>query len=198
MLELLSWLEGSALGETLRASGVWTYGVLNLGHITGIATLFGAVLLLDLRLVGLWSDIRHDRAPGRPARNRRVLACGCNGRLHGDCQRHGLLRQSVSVDQVSGDRAWIAQRFSCQPHAGLAQPGRARAVATRTVQARDRGRVFAALLECGARGGSHDRVLVVGGAKPCSAAYRAPRADHMPVPGCPRSGIEARRCLVAA
>ena len=54
MLELLSWLEGSSLGQGLRASGVWTYGLLNLGHIAGISTLFGSVLLLDLRLLGFW------------------------------------------------------------------------------------------------------------------------------------------------
>jgi len=57
MLELLSWLEGSALGQGLRASGVWTYGFLNLGHIAGIATLFGSVLLLDLRLLGCWRGV---------------------------------------------------------------------------------------------------------------------------------------------
>lgn len=54
MLALLSWLEGSALGESLRGLGVWTYGCLNLGHIAGISTLFGSVLLLDLRLLGFW------------------------------------------------------------------------------------------------------------------------------------------------
>lgn len=59
MLGLLTWLEGSALGEALRGSGVWTYGLLNLAHITGISTLFGSVLLLDLRLLGAW--------PGLPA-----------------------------------------------------------------------------------------------------------------------------------
>ena len=57
MLELLSWLEASALGQTIRGSGVWTYGILNLVHIAGISTLFGSVLLLDLRLLGLWSGI---------------------------------------------------------------------------------------------------------------------------------------------
>ena len=57
MLELLTWLESSSLGEVLRRSGVWTYGVLNLGHIAGISTLFGSVLLLDLRLLGLWRSV---------------------------------------------------------------------------------------------------------------------------------------------
>lgn len=57
MLELLLWLEGSAFGQTLRASGVWTYGFINLGHIAGVSTLFGSVLLLDLRLLGCWRGI---------------------------------------------------------------------------------------------------------------------------------------------
>ena len=41
----------------LRNSGVWTYGLVNLGHILGISTLFGAVLVLDLRLLGLWRSL---------------------------------------------------------------------------------------------------------------------------------------------
>lgn len=57
MLELLLWLESSTLGESLRASGVWTYALLNLGHITGVSMLIGSVLLLDLRLLGLWSSV---------------------------------------------------------------------------------------------------------------------------------------------
>jgi hypothetical protein len=51
---LLVWLEGSALGQLMRSSGVWAYGVVNLVHIVGIATLFGSVLAFDLRLLGLW------------------------------------------------------------------------------------------------------------------------------------------------
>ena len=54
---LLTWLEGSALGELMRTSGVWTYGVVNLVHILGIATLFGSVLAFDLRLLGLWRGV---------------------------------------------------------------------------------------------------------------------------------------------
>jgi len=55
--ELLGWLEASALGEALRGSGVWTYGLLNLGHITGISLLIGSVVLLDLRLLGCWRSV---------------------------------------------------------------------------------------------------------------------------------------------
>jgi len=38
----------------MRETGVWTYGIVNLGHILGIAMLFGAILLLDLRMLGAW------------------------------------------------------------------------------------------------------------------------------------------------
>jgi uncharacterized membrane protein len=54
LYEFLAWLEGSALGQTMRGLGVWTYGVVNLTHILGVATLFGSVLALDLRLLGFW------------------------------------------------------------------------------------------------------------------------------------------------
>ena len=54
MYEFMAWLERSALGHAMRESGVWTYGVVNLGHILGIASLFGSVVVLDLRLLGLW------------------------------------------------------------------------------------------------------------------------------------------------
>ena len=57
MEPLLIWLEGSALGQLMRASGVWAYGVVNLVHILGIATLFGSVLAFDLRLIGLWRRV---------------------------------------------------------------------------------------------------------------------------------------------
>jgi hypothetical protein len=53
----MTWLQGSALGRAMRESGVWTYGVVNLVHILGVASLFGAVLLLDLRLMGFWRNI---------------------------------------------------------------------------------------------------------------------------------------------
>lgn len=57
MYELMAWLQASFLGRAMRESGVWTYGVVNLIHILGVASLFGAVLLLDLRLLGLWSNV---------------------------------------------------------------------------------------------------------------------------------------------
>lgn len=41
----------------MRESGVWTYAVVNLTHILGVASLFGAVLVLDLRLLGVWRNV---------------------------------------------------------------------------------------------------------------------------------------------
>jgi hypothetical protein len=41
----------------MRSSGVWTYGVVNLTHILGVACLFGAILVLDLRLLGFWRSV---------------------------------------------------------------------------------------------------------------------------------------------
>jgi hypothetical protein len=57
MSEFMAWLQNSALGHAMRESGVWTYAIVNLTHILGIATLFGAVLVLDLRLLGAWKHI---------------------------------------------------------------------------------------------------------------------------------------------
>jgi hypothetical protein len=53
----MAWLQGSALGHAMRESGVWTYGVVNLTHILGVASLFGAILVLDLRLLGVWRNL---------------------------------------------------------------------------------------------------------------------------------------------
>ena len=53
MYDLLAWIEASSLGRVMRESGPWTYALVNLAHILGIASLFGAVLVLDLRLLGL-------------------------------------------------------------------------------------------------------------------------------------------------
>lgn len=57
MYDFLAWLEASAVGDAVRSSGVWAYAVLNLTHVLGVAALLGSVLLLDLRLLGLWREI---------------------------------------------------------------------------------------------------------------------------------------------
>jgi len=47
-------METSALGHAVRESSLWTYPIVNLAHVLGVATLFGSVLVLDLRLLGCW------------------------------------------------------------------------------------------------------------------------------------------------
>ena len=74
MPEFMAWLQGSALGHAMRESGVWTYGVVNLVHILGVASLFGAVLVLDLRLLGVWRNVALS-AIARPTVP--VAATGC-------------------------------------------------------------------------------------------------------------------------
>jgi hypothetical protein len=41
----------------MRNAGVWSYGIVNLLHILGVGSLFGAVLVLDLRLLGAWRTV---------------------------------------------------------------------------------------------------------------------------------------------
>ena len=53
----MAWLEASALGDFMRESGRWTYGIFNLLHVLGIALLFGAIAVLDLKLLGAWRRI---------------------------------------------------------------------------------------------------------------------------------------------
>lgn len=57
LLEFLAWMQSSTLGVIMRESGPWTYGIVNLGHILGVSTLFGSILVLDLRLLGLWRRV---------------------------------------------------------------------------------------------------------------------------------------------
>lgn len=54
--DILVGLEGSALAAGLRQS-TWLYPLVNAGHIVGLALLFGAIVPLDLRLLGLWRDV---------------------------------------------------------------------------------------------------------------------------------------------
>jgi hypothetical protein len=50
---ILAALQGSSLAAALRGS-TWLYPLVNAGHIAGIALLFGAIAVHDLRLMGAW------------------------------------------------------------------------------------------------------------------------------------------------
>ena len=56
IIDWTSALEATALAKALRGS-VWAYPLVNAGHILGIAILIGAVVPLDLRLLGLWPSV---------------------------------------------------------------------------------------------------------------------------------------------
>jgi hypothetical protein len=56
---LAAWLHASELSTTLRAS-IWLYPLVNTGHVFGIALLFGAIVPLDLRLLGFWRNVPLD------------------------------------------------------------------------------------------------------------------------------------------
>lgn len=56
MEALLAALEQTALADTLRVSR-WGYAGVNAAHILGLALLVGAIVPLQLRLLGLWRDI---------------------------------------------------------------------------------------------------------------------------------------------
>jgi hypothetical protein len=56
LTEWLTALQDVPLVVALR-SGRWSYATVNAGHIVGIGLLFGAVVPLDLRLMGLWRSV---------------------------------------------------------------------------------------------------------------------------------------------
>ncbi len=58
MREILQWIEATSLGHLMRESGPWTYAFVNTAHILGVSSLFGSILVLDLRLLGFWTRVR--------------------------------------------------------------------------------------------------------------------------------------------
>ena len=59
MEHLFADLEQSALGDAMR-TWRWLYPIVNTAHIAGIALLFGAIISLDLRYLGLWKSVGTD------------------------------------------------------------------------------------------------------------------------------------------
>ena len=53
LADTLAALQGSGLAVGLK-SLPWIYAVVNAGHVIGVALLFGAIVPLDLRLLGVW------------------------------------------------------------------------------------------------------------------------------------------------
>jgi hypothetical protein len=79
--DVLAWLESGPLGHAMRSGGIWTYGIVNLIHIAGVATLFGSVVILDLRLLGLWKAVplQNIKLPTIPLARIGFLAAAISG-----------------------------------------------------------------------------------------------------------------------
>lgn len=56
MEDLLTQLEATSVAQYLRTAR-WTYAAVNAGHILGLAMLVGAILPLDLKLLGFWRNV---------------------------------------------------------------------------------------------------------------------------------------------
>ncbi len=54
--EALTAIEQWPVAAALRA-GRWSYAAVNGAHVVGIALLFGAIVPLDLRLIGFWRQV---------------------------------------------------------------------------------------------------------------------------------------------
>jgi hypothetical protein len=80
--DILLWIEQTGLGHWMRESGPWTYAIVNVTHILAVSTLFGSVLLLDLRLLGAWSRRVHIAdlsAAVMPAAMAAFVVAACTG-----------------------------------------------------------------------------------------------------------------------
>jgi hypothetical protein len=56
LTEFASALQSTGLATALRQS-FWVYPLVNAGHVVGLALLFGAIVPLDLRLLGFWEKV---------------------------------------------------------------------------------------------------------------------------------------------
>lgn len=93
-------LDAMALARELRDS-VWAYPLVNAGHVAGVALLVGAIVPLDLRLLGLWPSV--PLAPlwqvlTRTAAAGLLLAIGC-----------GLLLFTAQATDYAASRLFIAK-----------------------------------------------------------------------------------------
>jgi hypothetical protein len=56
-------IEASGLGQAMRQS-LWLYPIVEIVHIVGLALLFGSIVVLDLRLLGLGKGISAKKLAG--------------------------------------------------------------------------------------------------------------------------------------
>lgn len=93
MGDALGWVEGLSIANELRTSR-WGYASVNAAHILGISLLVGAVVPLNLRLLGLWAQIP------LPALARILVPTAAGGLALAACA--GALLFSVRAQEYAG------------------------------------------------------------------------------------------------
>jgi hypothetical protein len=96
--DLLSALAATEVASLLRKSR-WGYAAVSTAHVLGIAMLVGAILPLDLRLLGLW------RTLGREALVRVLAPCAAAGLLLAAAS--GALLFSVRAPEYARNPAFL-------------------------------------------------------------------------------------------
>ena len=119
MEHLLLDLEQSGLGTAMR-TWRWLYPIVNTVHIAGIALLFGSVVSLDLRYLGLWKSVELTglvRVLVPMALVGFGLACTAGGLLFIDrCPQ--ICSLAVVPDQDAADRPRRRERTVCRTKKG--------------------------------------------------------------------------------
>lgn len=59
MQAIIDWMETSALGQWVVNTG-WVWPVAEIGHFLGLSVLLGSLLIVDLRLLGLFRTIGYE------------------------------------------------------------------------------------------------------------------------------------------
>ena len=123
MIEALAALEETGLAQHLKASQ-WTYPLVNAGHVAGIGLLLGAVVPMDLRLLG-WvrgPDVAATVAFLRPfAAAGLILAASCGAMLFvtqaGDYVGNGWFRLKIALLAAALLNAALHRRLAAAPKA---------------------------------------------------------------------------------
>lgn len=100
MDDLLAWIAGTELAGFLRQSR-WGYAAVNTAHVLAIALLVGAIVPLDLRLMGWWREVEHTGLA-------RVLAASATIGLV-TAVLSGTLLFSIRAPEYAGNPAFLSK-----------------------------------------------------------------------------------------
>lgn len=91
-------IEGSGVGRLLRES-LWAYPIVETVHIVGLATIYGAILVVDLRLLGL--------GRGLPVTRLTRLAVPCALAAFPVVLATGLMMFTAHASDFLGNRVFV-------------------------------------------------------------------------------------------